>query len=171
MPPVILFYSFTGNNRLLAETLAGRIGCSVVEVTETRPRKPLRIAFDLALRRFPPIAPFELPDYDRLIVIAPLWNRWIAHPMRTALRGLGRGIGPYAFASFSGGVRPGQVDFVDDQLLKLTGRAAEKHWALYVEELVPEKIRGTPLVSDYRVKPEELTRYPEVDEIVAWATG
>ena len=147
MRPVILFYSFTGNNRLLAETLAARLGCPTVEVVETRRRTPLRILLDLALRRFPKIAPLDLPAYDRLIVISPLWNRWIAHPMRAALRALGGEIGPYAFVSFSGGERPGHVGFVDDQLKRLTGRAPEKHWALYVQTLVHEKIRGTPAVS------------------------
>lgn len=171
MRTVILFYSFTGNNRLLAQTLASRIGCPAVEVAEPRPRKPLRILLDLAFRRFPRIEPVTLPDHDRLIVIAPLWNRWIAHPMRAALRELGQGIGPYAFVSLSGGERPGQVQFVDDQLVKLTGRAADKHWAFYVENLAPEEIRGTPKVSEYRATPDDLATFDELDEIAGWAHG
>lgn len=171
MRTVILFYSFTGNNRLLAETLGRRIGCPAVEVVEPRPRKPLRILLDMALRRFPRIEPVILPDHDRLIVIAPLWNRWIAHPMRAALRELGCGIGAYAFVSLSGGERPGQVHSVDDQLVKLTSRAADEHWALYVENLAPEDIRGTPKVSEYRATPEDLATITELDEIVAWGHG
>lgn len=169
MQPVILFYSRTGNNRRLADTLAARIGCPTVAVTEPRPRRLLRILIDLAFRRFPRIAPLTLPAHDRLIVIAPLWNRWIAHPMRTALRALGPGIGPYAFISLSGGERPGQVAFVDQQLAKLTGRTADRHWAFYVEGFAPEDIRGTPEVSDYRVTADEIATIAELEEITAWA--
>ncbi len=174
MRTVILFYSYTGNNRLLAETLAARLGCPAIDVHEQRRRTPLRLLLDLAFRRFPKIAPLSLPAHDHLLVITPLWNRWIAHPMRTALRALARGtdgIGHYAIVTFSGGERPGQVDFVDDQLLRLTGRSPDAHWALYVEGLVPEEIRGTPKVSQYRVTAEDLATFPDLDEIAGWAEG
>jgi len=168
MRPVILAYSFTGNNRLLAETLARRIGCPLVAVTPRGNRWPISIAIDLMFRRFPKIRPVSLPEHDHVLVIAPLWDRWIAHPMRSALKALGAGIGPYSFISLSGGVRPGQVEFVDEQLEKLTGQPPRAHWALYVEKLVAEEIRGTPKVSSYRVSPEELESYPEIGEIVDW---
>jgi len=168
MRPVILAYSFTGNNRLLAETLARRIGCPLVAVTPRGNRWPISIAIDLMFRRFPKIRPISLPEHDHLLVMAPLWDRWIAHPMRSALKALGAGIGPYSFVSLSGGVRPGQVEFVDEQLEKLTGQPPRKHWALYVEKLVAEETRGTPKVSSYRVSPEELESYSEIGEIVDW---
>ncbi|GGD44214.1 hypothetical protein [Sinisalibacter lacisalsi] len=168
MRPVVLAYSFTGNNRLLAEALAGRIGCPLVEVVPRGKRWPISIALDLMFRRFPKIHPVSLPEHDHLLVIAPLWDRWIAHPMRSALKALGPAIGPYSFISLSGGVRPGQVAFVDEQLEQLTGQPPRNHWALYVEKLVPEEIRGTPKVSAYRVSPEELESYPELGEIVNW---
>ena len=167
MAPVILFYSFSGNNRLLAETLARALDCPAVEVTEPKPRTPLRLMLDLAFRRFPKIAPVTLPPgHDHVLVVTPIWNKWIAHPMRSALRALGPRLGAYSIVTFSGGVRPGQVDFVDSQLAALTGHAPENHWALYVEKLVPEAIRGTPKVSDYKVSPDELMDYPELAEIV-----
>jgi hypothetical protein len=169
MRPVILAYSFTGNNRLLAETLASKLSCPLVDVVPRAKRWPISIAIDLMLRRFPRIRPVDLPGHDHLLVIAPLWNRWIAHPMRAALRALGAEIGPYSFISLSGGVRPGQIEFVDEQLEKLTGQPPRNHWALYVEKLVPEDIRGTPKVSAYKVSPHELERYPEIGEIVGWA--
>ena len=171
MRPVILVYSFSGNNRLLAGRLAERLDCPIVEVTEPRARSTFRIMFDLLLRRFPKVAPIALPEgNDHVLIVAPLWDKWIAHPMRSALRALGASLGPYSFVSFSGGERPGQVAFVDEQLAELIGHAPQNHWALYVERLVDPAIRGTPKVSAYRVAPEELASYPEL-EIVARLGG
>jgi len=169
MRPVAVFYSFTGNNRLLAEALSAGLACPAIEVVEPRPRKPFRIAVDLLFRRFPPIEPVDLPrERDHVLVVAPLWNKWIAHPMRSALRARGPGIGAYSVVTLSGGERAGQVAFVDEQLEALTGHYPVNHWALYVEKLVPDAIRGTPKVSEYRVSPEELGTYREIDDIVGW---
>lgn len=168
---VILYYSFTGNNRLLAETLAARIGCPAIEVIEQGKRRPFQIAIDLLFRRFPRIRPIDLPAHDHVLVVAPLWNRWIAHPMRTALKALGPEIGAYSFASLSGGERPGQVEFVADQLEKLTGAPPRKQWAMYVERVAPEAIRGTPKISEYKMSSSELARFPEIDEIIGWMTA
>lgn len=168
MRPVILFYSFTGNNRRLAETLSARIGCPAIEVVERRPRTMWRILMDMLFRRKPPIEPVDLPGYrDHVLVVTPLWNRWIAHPMRSALKALGPELGSYSIVTFSGGERSGQVDFVDLQLMDLVGVPPANHWAMYVDDLVPADIKGTIEVSSYRVSSDELEAYPQVAEIIA----
>ena len=141
----------------------------MVEVTEARPRNPLRIGFDLLFRRFPPIEPIKLPEErDHLLVVTPLWDKWIAHPMRSALKALGPGLGKFSIVTFSGGERQGQEAFVEEQVLNLTGKIPVNHWAMYVERLVPPEIRGTPKVTAYRVSKTELAEYPELKEIIAW---
>lgn len=171
MRPVILFYSYTGNNRLLAETLRRRLDCPAIEVVERKPRTPVRLMFDLAFRRFPAIEPVALPPgTDHVLVVTPLWNRWIAHPMRSALRALRPVLGDVSIVTLSGGERKGQVDFVDRQIAALTGAPPVSHWAMYVDKLAPPEIRGTPKVSSYRVTSDQLASYPEVAEIVEWFT-
>lgn len=166
MKIAILYYSYTGNNRLLAETLARHIDSSIVEVVERKNRYPFRIALDLLFRSYPKIDPIVLAKHDHLLVVAPLWNRWIAHPMRSALRSVRAEIGTYSFVSLSGGQRRGQAEFVRDQLEGLTGHKPVNQWALYVERVAPESVRGTPAVSKIVLSGTQLQQYPEVREIV-----
>jgi hypothetical protein len=169
MQPVVLFYSYSGNNRLLATTLAEALDCPIVEVEEPTPRKGLRILIDIMTGRFSRIKPVELPPGHGLVLaIAPLWNRKIANPMCSALRDLGAGIGPYCFISLSGVERKGQVALVDKQLVALTGAAPVRHWSLYLDRVIDPALRGNQKLPATRVLPEELAAHGGLGEIVDW---
>ncbi len=169
MKLLIVFYSFTGNNRLLAEHLARELNCVAVEVVETRKRTPLTIMLDLLLRRWPQIEPIAVSpqDYDHVLFVAPLWNRFIGHPMKSAIRQLGDRLGDYSFVHFSGGDRPKQEEHVRRELVSIVGRPPVHMWAMFVETLVPEeKRKEVSEVTGHEVTAEELAGFAVPGEIV-----
>ncbi len=88
MKTLVVYYSFTGNTRKVAEELAGRLGADLTELIEERPRKGLsgaiRAIFESLRHRASEITPVTAPlrKYDLIILAAPLWAGHIASPMR-----------------------------------------------------------------------------------------
>ena len=169
---LVLYFSARSNNRLLAKHLAERLGADIAEVRDTRWFPKLRMIRDLSKDRRPPIAPIthKPEDYDHVLVVAPLFDSNIAHPMKTALSTWGRAMKAYSFVSFCGYHRQEQRDKVHAQLVDLTGKEPEHISELCVGDLVPEKNRRKVwVVSNYRVKQPELASFSEkLDEIAGW---
>lgn len=168
MKPLILYYSFTGNNELLAKHLADRLDCASERIIEKKERRPFTIILDMALRRRPAIEPIRaLPsDHDHVVLLAPLWNKRIANPMVSAIRQIAGALPDYSFVTLCGGERPGQREQVRRELEKLTGKPPVHAWELHVEELVPPGGKPTA-VSEHRVTAGELSTFrDELDEIV-----
>lgn len=172
MTLAILYYSSSGNNRLLARHLAARLGAQSEEIRDTRWFRKLRLINDMARDRRPPIAPIALDagDYDHVLFVSPLYDSNIGFPMKTALSTWGRQVRAYSFASFCGYHRQEQRDKIVAQLTDLTGRAPAHVSELCVGDLVPEKDRRNVwVVSRYRVKEPELARFSDrLDEIAGW---
>ena len=172
MSVLIIVYSFTGNNRLLAATLAPRIGATVEEVHPARARWKISILLDLMFKRQPQIAPIAADPaaFDHVLFIAPLWDMSIAAPMAVAIRTLAPQLRSYAFASFCGYDRPGQHDHVLAELNRIVGRPPTHATELMTGRLVPPVDRDKiSKVSARRVLPEELVAFTaEIDSIVGW---
>lgn len=115
MRAVIVVYSFTGNNRLLAQEIAARTGAEVETVGR---RWGWSILFDLALKRRPPIKPLAVDPagFDRVLVIAPLWDRYVAFPMASALAALRDRVPGHDFVTLCGYERAGQTETVRREL-------------------------------------------------------
>lgn len=86
---LIVFYSYTGNSRRLAQLLAAQRGWPVGEVLERRPRSGafgyLRCAADSLLARRPAVK-YEGPDpagFATVVLVAPIWLGRLAGPMRS----------------------------------------------------------------------------------------
>lgn len=86
---LIVFYSFTGNARRLAQLLAAQRGWPVGEVIERRPRSGatgfLRCVADSLFARRPAVK-YEGPDpadFATVVLIAPIWVGRLAGPMRS----------------------------------------------------------------------------------------
>lgn len=155
---LIVFYSFTGNNRLLARRLSDRLGADVIEVHEPRPRTGFTIFLDLAFQRSGHIVPLAVdPErFDHLLFLAPLWNRHIATPIRAAMRQLAPQIGGYSFVSLCGGDRPHQSETVHREATSSVGRPPAHQKQIWVEK-------------QRAVTEDDLDRLkPELDTIVGW---
>lgn len=98
----IVFYSRTGTGRAVAERLASITGWEVHEVRDASPRAglagDLRCVIDCLFRRQPDIrygGP-PLDQFDHVVLIAPVWLRSLAAPMRAFLMAQGRLIKTYS---------------------------------------------------------------------------
>lgn len=98
----IVFYSRTGTARAAAERLGSLSGWPVHEVRDVVPRFGLggdaRCVLDILLKRNPDFR-YDGPPLDQLdhvILIAPVWLRSLAAPMRAFLKTQGRLIKAYS---------------------------------------------------------------------------
>lgn len=172
MKLLILYYSHTGNNRLLAERLGREFGARVVGVVEKRKRHGLTILLDMLFKRRPPIRDLGVSprDYEHVLLMAPLWNMGIAHPMKSAILQMKDALARFSFVSFCGYERPGQAAHVAKELEQLTGKAPVQVWELHVSDLFPpEQKNKVTVVSAHKVTEQELERFQaKIGEITAY---
>ncbi len=71
---LIVCFSFSGNNRRLAEYLAQAIKCNICPIVEKKRRTMLTILLDMMFRREPKIEALEysISNYDHIILVAPI---------------------------------------------------------------------------------------------------
>ena len=93
MKSLVVYYSFSGNTRLIAEAVAGEINA---DIEELKPKKPLNASGagyimwglrQLVSQSKPPLLPLEhrVEDYDLIIIGTPVWSYTVAPPIRTFL--------------------------------------------------------------------------------------
>ncbi len=101
MKTLIVYYSLTGNNLILAQYLQKMLGCDVEEIIEKNKRSRLTILLDLVFDRNPAIRPLtaRLENYDLVIIVGPIWNERVATPIRTFLKKHRNGFESLAFVS------------------------------------------------------------------------
>lgn len=171
----VLYYSRTGNNRRLAETLGRRLRVVPIEVRPLRRRYFWRKVRDILYDRRPELYPLarDPASIDRLVVVAPVWGLHIAHPMKTALAALGARMPAYVLASLCGYERDGQAASLRGEAKALTGRAPEMVVEMRVGDLVPEgKRRNVRTVSGHRATAAELaSREGPIGRIAGWAVA
>ncbi len=172
---LVVVYSFTGNNRLLAGELARRLGAEVTEVETVGRRRTLGILLDMVFRRQPEVEALRVDpaDFDHVVFMAPLWDMDVAYPLATVMRRYRGRIGAYSFVTFCGYVREGQTEHVREEVTRLLERPPAHVAELHVGKLVPPgERRNVRKVSGHRVTGEELARFePEIREIVEMILG
>ena len=169
MKTLVVFYSFSGNNSIVAEELNRRLGGDIYEIKEMKGRTPFTILFDLLLNRKPKIkAPSIPPDrYERVILLAPVWNAKVASPMQSFIRQEKDHLKEYCFVTVCGG-RAGQQEKLEKQLYLLTGKAPMLVKQLPVNDLVPpERRRGVKNTASVRMGSSDLKYFePAIEELV-----
>jgi len=97
MKTLVIYYSYTGNTKRLAQELAKKESADIVEIKDVRRPGKLK-AYSLgcfaAMRGKPwPIQPPEvdLAAYDRLILLAPVWAGNPPPAIHAVLRDLPKG--------------------------------------------------------------------------------
>lgn len=169
MKPVVIYYSFTGNNRQLARELQRRLGCDAVEITEARKRTRWTILLDLLFRRAPAVRwqARDLRQYGEAVLVAPVWAGRIATPLAAFVAQQKDVLPPCAFISLCSGV-PGQAEKIAAHLLALTGRQPEAVSQLNLNERLPPQLRNRVRYTNaYRAGAQDMRAFePEIDKFV-----
>lgn len=163
MATIIIYYSYTGNNKHLAEDMQKRLGCDIQEIVETRDRRKLSIFLDIIFRRK---AKLEMPEvdfskYDHIIFAAPIWASGIATPLRTYLKDVWEEFKEYSFMTICLGSE-GIEEKVRAQLLNMIGREPKALCILKYNSLLPaEQKNSLKAANEYRITDEDYKTFDE----------
>jgi multimeric flavodoxin WrbA len=158
MDATVISYSLTGNNDVLAASIASELSAQHIRVTESTPRKMGKIAFDMLLNRKPKVSPtnYSVGEHDFVIFVGPVWMGQIASPLRACLRSLKAKLNHYAFVSISGGA-DGPNPKLIDELTKRIGKQPAAVVDLHIADLLPSEPKPTrDDTSAYRVTGEDV---------------
>ena len=107
---LIVFYSFTGNSRRVAQLLSAQQGWPIGEILEARSRTggigTLRCVLDSLLGREPAVR-YSGPDpasFERVVLVAPVWMHQLASPMRSFIAGTHQRVRAYAVVMTMGSI-------------------------------------------------------------------
>jgi len=89
--PLIVYYSLTGNTKLIAEAIKGVIDADILAlkpIKELNPEKSSRYfwgGYQANMKKKPKLEPFDINplDYDFIILGFPVWSWTFSPPMRT----------------------------------------------------------------------------------------
>ncbi len=172
MKTLILYYSRNGNNRMLANYLAEKLDADIEEIRPKHKFRLLGFLTDFFRNRDPDIYPISSApkNYDHVLIIAPIFDLAIAHPMRTALGQVGPELDTYSFISLCGYYRDGQASHILEELQTLTGKPPAHIQELWVGELLPEDKRENVMaVGGHNVTESELGIYGnKITQILQW---
>ena len=157
MRTLIVYYSFTGNNKALAERLCERIECDILAVREERGRNGFSILLDLLFKRRARLSKYtvDVSAYDNVIVVAPVWAGKIATPMQTFLLNERRNLTRYSVFTVCGGVA-GQREKLAEFMETLTGKRPAAVKELWVKDFLPAEKRDDPRFSStYQVNDDD----------------
>lgn len=164
MKRLIISYTFSGNNALLAKHLAEKADADYTEIRELRQRKMLTIVLDTIFSRTPKIQPLQstIGNYDHIIFVAPIWFGKIASPFRQVFRQCRDQLTRYSFVSVSGGAN-GTRPRVEQELKHLLGKAPTSLFHSLISDLLPESQRGNQKVLNaYRLSADEASYLSEL---------
>lgn len=161
MKDLIVYYSFTGNNEVLAEALRRRSGGDLLKIKEIKKRNAFTIILDLLFNRKPAIKKYNIAwqNYDRFIFIAPIWAGKIASPLKSFLRKARIHIKRYSFITVCGG-NAWQKDKITAELNNLLARQPDKIMELWINDLLPTEKKDTiKYTSGYRIGPADFKAF------------
>ncbi len=157
MKNLIIYYSYTGNNRFLAERLQKQLDCELIALREQKERKTAAILWDLLFRRKSNLKAIKADwqKFDQLIFIAPIWDKGIATPMKTFLMKEKDSFGNYSFFTVCTGRRR-QNEKLTQQLVTFTGRRPDYVYELEVNDLLPPHQKGkVKYTTPYRISEKD----------------
>lgn len=161
MNSLIVYYSHSGNNEMLAKVLQERMGCPIHRITEVRKRRTISILADGYLKRHPVLEPLEvkLGDYDQVVFVAPVWGRRVASPMRTFIESEKGNLKRFYFITLCSG-EEGQKEKLAMELYAASGLRPEGVEELWINSLLPEDKRNRIRYTfNYRVDREDMWRF------------
>lgn len=170
MKTLIVYYSFTRNNELLAKTIQQRLNCDIYRIEEVTKRTGFKILLDLILDRTPRIKPHpnSVSAYEQCIFVAPIWAGRIASPLKTFLLQEKDHIKRYSFITVCSGA-PQQKEKLAKSLTGLLGKEPGQVRELWINALLPEGKKDTiKYATGYRIQSNDLDKFERnIDEFVS----
>ena len=163
MKTLVIYYSFTNNNRILATHLKEKFGFELFEIQETGKRSGLSIMLDLIFKRKSSLRKYDISwsKYNHFIFVSPVWAGKIATPLKTFLLKEKENIASYSFVTLCGG-NSGQREKINKDLSTLMGRSPETVVELWINDLLPKDKKNTiQYTSGYRIQSNELSKFAE----------
>lgn len=154
MKILVAYYSFTGNNEVLARALQLKLDCDLYRITEMKERKAITILIDILFKRLPKVVKptVALQQYDHVIFCAPIWNGKIATPLKSFLNNEKNNIQQYSFATICSG-RSGQYGWLCDELRNTVQKKPLALTELMINDLLPqEKKDNIKYTTPYRIQ-------------------
>jgi len=167
MKTLIVSYSFSGNNDLLASHLQKRLSSDLFRISERNKRNGFTIFFDILFNRTPEIRQFyhARDVYEHHILIGPVWAGRIASPLKSFLLNEKSKIGQYSYVSVCGGAS-NQANKLAASLASIAGHKPEKVLELSIGELFKSRGQKGP-VTGYKLTVDDLQFFePVIDEFV-----
>lgn len=169
MKTIIVYFSHSHNNKLLASYLKNRLSVDIFRIEEENKRTWLKILLDVLFNRTPQIRDYYHPLflYDNYVFVAPVWSGKIASPLKTFLHKEKDAIGRYSFIILCAAVN-GQHSKIVRELTRLVGHPPVIVTELRVDNVFPaekgEKIRYT---AGYQLEEQDLLLFSkEIDSFV-----
>ena len=75
MKTVILYYSYSGNTKAVANKKAGELACDIEQITEVKKVNLIAALYRAIKRKKTEIKPLEskLGEYEKIIIMSPVW--------------------------------------------------------------------------------------------------
>jgi menaquinone-dependent protoporphyrinogen IX oxidase len=170
MKTLIIYFSYSGNNRFLAEHLAKRMESDLCPIVEQKRRTLLTILLDMLFRREPKIKPLEcaVSDYEQIILVSPVWGSKLATPLKSLIKSEKSALSSYSFITFCGYDRPEQKEGITKELSALAGRSPKAVAELKISDLFPaEKRNDIKKITRYRATAADLVKLaPQIDSFI-----
>jgi len=161
MNTLIVYYSFTKNNELLAKQLQQQLCADIFRIETLKRRTLFSIFLDLFFKRKPSIRKHQLllHNYDQLVFVAPIWAGKIATPLVTFLCEEKGNIRRYSFITLCGG-GTGQREKIEQQLTDLLSREPQMVTELWISDLFSsEEKKNVTDVSRYKIQQGDWLKY------------
>jgi len=165
MKQLIVYYSFTQNNEVLAKALQQRLGCDLLKIDTVKKRSAMTIFLDILFNRKPVLRSYRVDhDVEQYVFVAPIWAGRIASPLKTFLQEERNNIKCYSFITFCGGIQ-GQKDKIENELTRLLTERPQMVTELWVSDLLTAEQKKN--VTGYRATESDLAKYKaKIDEFV-----
>ncbi|SKC83543.1 flavodoxin family protein [Ohtaekwangia koreensis] len=161
MKTLIVYYSYTHNNEVLANVLQEKLKCDIFKIEEVKKRNAFAIMLDLVFNRIPKIKPrlFDVGSYDRYIFVAPIWAGKIASPLKTFLVEERFYISDYSFITICGG-QTDQKEKLVTNLTKILGHEPSLVQELSINNLLSGDKKNTmKYTSSYRIQSDDMIKF------------
>ena len=109
MKTLVIYYSRTGNTKIIAEIIAKNLAADLEEITEIQPKTGiigwLIAGKDATLQKSTPINDLkhQVADYDLVVIGTPVWSWNMSPPVRSFLQKYKQDLKQVAFFTTMGG--------------------------------------------------------------------
>ena len=175
---LVVYYSKTGSNDFLAKKIANDLNADLAQIKPRFNNQIIQIPFSqvnftLGIKDLD----FDVSDYDKIVLVGPIWTGQLINPLRTFLNKYDKEINNLHFVTCCGSTDDNKdekfgYELVFNRVREMIANKCKSCTALPIALVIPEANQGN---EDYIMKTrltqdnftgEILTRYNEFLEII-----